>query len=422
MNINMDRLVLEARRSSGSLLLVVGILIAGAAVTLAMFSHLSYQRPWDKYRTVKAAFVDVKGSTVGHEPVRISGVNVGVVRKWQVDGDKAVLTLSIRKKYGKIYRNARARLRPVTPLDDMYVDLDRGTPAAGALPADGVIPTTQTVTPVDISRVMDVFDADSRQRLSTLIDELGAGTEDRGRSLRAAFVSLQPFLLAARDLTTTLADRRVELKRFVHEFGGVTHALAVRDRQLAGLVTDGDTTLGELARSDGALSATLAALPGTVGALRSGLSAVSTAEDSLDPALRDLRPVAASLDPALKALEGFSTDARPALAALAPAVGDLVPLSAALRPTVGRASTAVQRFRPQMPQLDRVTQMVTRCEDTISKFFQWTPSVLKFGDAHGANPRAEASVGLDTPPTDLPDPSIKRQPKCTDGFSQEDGG
>jgi phospholipid/cholesterol/gamma-HCH transport system substrate-binding protein len=369
------------------------------------------------------AFADVKGATPGHQPIRISGVNVGVVRGWKVEGDHAVLTLAIREQYARhIYRDAQARLRPVTPLQDMYVALTRGTPRAGELPEGGTIPGSQTVTPVDISRVLNVFDADSREQLGNLVRGLGSGLDDRGANLRSAFSQTVPFLVSARDLSRALDDRRHQVARLVHSFGGITHALGTRDRQLAALVSDGNATLGQLAAHEAPLSRTIDALPETVRAMHTSLASLAAAENELDPALQALRPVADALEPGLSALERFSGDATPALRGLTPAVGDLRPLVSALDPTVRHAQLAAERLRPQVPQLDEITQMITRCEDTISKFFQWTPSVMKFGDANGANPRAEASVGLDTLPGSQSDPSLKHPRVCTDGFKQEDPG
>ncbi len=423
MRVNTDRLKLELRRSRKPFVLLIVLMLLGLLATLLMFRNLSFERPWDDYREIDVAFADVKGATPGHQPIRISGVNVGVVRDWRVEGDHAVLTLAIRGKYAKhIYRDAQARLRPVTPLQDMYVALERGTPRAGELPEGATIPGSQTVTPVDISRVLNVFDNDSREQLGNLVRGLGKGLDDKGAQLRRAFEQTMPFLVSARDLSQALDDRRRQVARLVHSFGGITHALGDRDRQLAALVSDGNATLGQLAAHEAPLSQTINALPETVRSMRTSLASLSSAEDQLDPALTALKPVAEALEPGLSALERFSTDATPALRGLTPAVGDLRPLAAALDPTVRDAQLAAERLRPQIPQLDEITQMITRCEDTISKFFQWTPSVMKFGDANGANPRAEASIGLDTLPGSQSDPSLKRPRVCTDGFKQEDGG
>jgi ABC-type transporter Mla subunit MlaD len=152
------------------------------------------------------------------------------------------------------------------------------------------------------------------------------------------------------------------------------------------------------------------------------LATLSTAEDQLDPALRDLLPVAKDLKPGLDALRRFAGDATPALRKLTPAVADLEPLAAALDPAVRHIQLASERLRPQVPQVEEMTRMIVKCETPIANFFQWTPSILKFGDANGANPRADVSIGLDTLDAKLGDPSLRRPYRCTDDFKQEDAG
>jgi len=422
MSMNSDRLRLEIQRARGPFILLTLVMIGGIVATLMMLNKLNFERPWESYRTVRAEFTDVKAIQPGKQDVRIAGVDVGVVRDWKLEDGRAVLELAIEEKYGEIFNDARVRIRPVTPLQDMYVQLERGTRAAGVLPDGGRIRVARTVSPVDISRVLNIFDRDTRTELGHLLRGMGAGLDDEGASLKESFVALAPFLRSAADMTRALAGRRRALARLVHNFGGVSEALAHRDRQLAQLVSSGNTTLGELARRDVALSATVAELPRTVAAMQTSLARLSRAEDELDPALRALGPVASELEPGLRALERFSVKADPALRALTPSVQDLRPLVASLASTVESGQTAVERLRPQAEQLDTMTRLVMHCATPIHNFFRWTPSILKFGDANGANPRAEVSVGTASTPAAKLDPSLKRQPKCYDDFQQEDAG
>ena len=168
--INSDRLRLEIQRARGPLLLLVLLVIGGIVSLLLMVGNLQFERPWDDYRTVKAEVTDAKAIQPGKQAVRIAGVDVGVVRDWEVDGDKAVITLAIKEQYGEIYQDASVRIRPVSPLQDMYVALDRGTPQAGVVPEGGRLQVARTVSPVDISRVLNVFDRDTRE----VLDLIGA--------------------------------------------------------------------------------------------------------------------------------------------------------------------------------------------------------------------------------------------------------
>jgi ABC-type transporter Mla subunit MlaD len=328
--------------------------------------------------------------------VRIHGVKAGVVERVDLVGGEPVMTLRVEKRYAPIYRDAKLRIRPVTPLDDLYVNVtDRGTPRAGVADASYVIPAQNTITPVDISRVLDTFDADTRERLTTLMHEMGPAMQDGGQKLQAAFVELAPFLDVARDATRVLAERRRNVRRLVHNFGSLSGALAERDAQIGKLVRGGASTLGELGANDGPLGATIGAVPPALTAMRGSFAGLRRLEGELDPALQSLRPVAAGLDDGLKGLQRFGTDATPALRALRPALDDLRPMARTLVPTSRSLESAFGTLRPQAPQLNRLTQTLVPCLGMAQDFFAHTLSVFKFEDSVGAFPRAEMTVDTD---------------------------
>src|SRR5438876_3648890 len=147
MALNTDRLRLEMRRARRPFLITCVFFLAGAVAFGIIFKNLTYKRPWESYREVRAEFDDVKGIFPGGHQVRISGVKVGLVTKADLEHGRAILTLLIEKKFGPVYRNARLRIRPVTPLDDLYVNIvNRGTQRAGEATKDHVIPAQQTET------------------------------------------------------------------------------------------------------------------------------------------------------------------------------------------------------------------------------------------------------------------------------------
>jgi virulence factor Mce-like protein len=394
--IDVDRLKLELRRSSKPFVMYVALAVLAIGIALLLTNNLTFQRPWDSYETVHAAFSDVKGIVPTKDPVRISGVNVGVVSGAHVNGGQAVLTLQIQKQFGPIYRNARVRLRPVTPLDDLYVDIvTRGTPAAGIADDSYMIPGTQTLAPVDISRVLNAFGAPTRQRLTILLSELGRGLQDNGAQLREAFVHLAPFLTVARQATHELAIRQLEVRQLVHNFGALTRALDQRDAQLATLLHAGDATLSQLSAKDRPLSATLAELPGALQTMHSSFASVSALTNVLNPALTALEPVATQLRTGLEGLARLGQAATPALQALRPAVSALEPLARTLVPAASSLDRAFTQLRPQAPQLDTLTNDLAICRQTLGSFFNDTLQVFKYADDNGSFPRAQVTEDSD---------------------------
>src|ERR1044071_8207961 len=109
-------------------------------------------------------------------PVRIAGVNVGeVVRSGRYKNTNlSVLTLRINDNGRPIHRDATLKVRPRLFLEgNFYVDLKPGTPSAGTLDDRGMIPVTQTGTPVQLDQVLTALQSDTRGSLQQALKGLG---------------------------------------------------------------------------------------------------------------------------------------------------------------------------------------------------------------------------------------------------------
>lgn len=412
-----ERLLLEAKRSVRPLLLLAGLMAAAGVTTALIAQNLTFARPWQKYREVTARFQDVKGIFPGGHQVRIHGVKVGVVSKSTLVDGKPQLTMKIENKWGPVYKDARIQIRPVTPLQDLYVNIiDRGHPAAGEVGKKDVIASSQTVTPVDVSRVLDTFNAPTRQRMTVLLSEMSPALDDGGVKLKATFAELAPFLHVAEDTTKVLADRKVAVERAVHNFGELSAALAKRDDDLQRFVVQGNSALGELARNDQPLAGTLTELADLLPVMRSSFASVNALTGHLDPALVALKPVAAQLQSSLKGLEQVGTDATPSLKALRPAVVSLRAMARTLPSTSRALQSSLTRLQRQAPQFDRITNLVGGCMGSAQRFFANTLSVFKLADVNGAFPRADETVDFDSASdANAPALNLRKLPNCTDG-------
>lgn len=423
------RLMLELRRARGPLIVVLTITVAGFGAVVWMLSNQVFQQPWVKYMQVRGAFDDVKGVLPGKDEVRIAGVKVGLVTSEQLVDGQPVLTLAVRKRYAPVYRDATLRLRPNTPLEDMYVELTRGHAGSGRLRPGEIIHAAQTVSPVDISRVLQTFDTETRERLRYLLAGFGQGLAGRGQDLEQAFVQIVPFLQSAEQVSREVAQRRARLAQLVTSMGRLTNAIGARDQALTGLVRDGNAALGTLARSDVPLAQTLHRLPLALDSLRRALTTVGEARVALDPTLQLLRPTAHALQPALTALDNLSGELRPAADALQPALDALTPLAHALPATAADLRGSFRGLAPMAPDLDLATRQVAACRNGAVQFFLNTLSLGKFEDAFGAWPRGEVSAGPDSlelthsgpddvsqlPPPSGGEPGVRlvRVPTCT---------
>lgn len=395
-NRSSSRLRIELRRARGGMISLV-VLVALALISLVVVVNgVQITLPWDSTYTAQVALDDAKGVVPGKQQVRLSGFPIGEISGARLVDGRPVLTLTLQGQYAPLYRNAELRLRPKTPLDDLYMEVvSRGTPSAGTLGPNQILQAERTIAPVDIGQVLDAFSATARVRLKQTIDGVGAGLGPHGDELRTALIQLAPFLDAARTLTGELAARSAATARLVHNLRLLTEALATRDAQLHSLVAGGAQTLQTLASEQQPLASTIEQLPGTLEQLLPAFATLRATEDQLDPALVRLQPAARALPAGLQALRSFSLAANPALAALNRTVPGLAALVTALRPTAAGLSRDFSRLRPQAPALNRITAKVVPCELAVDKFFNNSLSLSKFYDTSGVIVRGQTVDGLD---------------------------
>ena len=77
--------------------------------------------------------------------------------------------MNIFKKYQPIYRDATVLLRPRTPLKDMYLALDPGTPTRRRGPERRRAQRRQHEPDINVDQILSSLDADTRNYLLLLL-------------------------------------------------------------------------------------------------------------------------------------------------------------------------------------------------------------------------------------------------------------
>ncbi len=412
--LNRARAELELRRAVRPAIVVFAFLVLGVALALYTLSHVS-PNSLSGTHTVRFAVKDVTGMQPGINEVRFKGVPVGTITKVDNEGDQPVIEADIRKKYGRIYRDAHAQLRPNTALQDMYLDIvDRGHERAGVADAEHPLAQGRTDAPVNVSDVLNMLGPSQRVRLRTTLDELGNGMADRGRSLRQVFVTTVPFVDAAGRIARQLAARRPQVRRLIHNTAVLTRELGRRETLLRTLMRDGATTLDTLKEGSADLDATLAELPQVLAAVDTSFGAARAILPDVDRAVRALDPVADELPESLSGLRALAEDLRPPLRALRTPVSKLIPLAGVLRPLAADADALVDALRPQADTVNKVARDLADCKTGVQGFFQWNASMAKFGDSRGPIPRGNVVVGAQSSSL-FNDPNEYAPKACTPG-------
>lgn len=288
-----SRARIQIRRYGRSFLTLIGLMVVGLAAGFYILLQQRLPNPFTHFYAVNTAFPSATAVVPGlGEPVDVAGVHVGEILGTSVRAGQGIVRMEIDPSKGvpRLYRNASAQLVPNTPLMDMYVDIDPGTPSAGVLPAGGTIPASQTTTPVSSDEFLDELDVDTRTWLSSLITELNNATQGRASDIRHLMLELGPTAQQMRTIGDLVAARRTEVAQLVHNLGVLAHAAGGAGAQLTTLVRTGDTTLAALAGQDTQLRQAVSLLPGTLGTARRTLADLVGFSDQLAPTATALLP------------------------------------------------------------------------------------------------------------------------------------
>jgi phospholipid/cholesterol/gamma-HCH transport system substrate-binding protein len=305
------RMRLQIRRYGRSFAVMVALMIVGSVCGFYILLQQRLPNPFQSYYSLNAAFPSAAAVVPGlGEPVLVAGVHVGEISGTSLANGQGIVHMDIDpSKLPRIYRNASAELVPNTPLKDMQVEIQPGTPAAGVLPHGATIPVAQTTSPIDSDELLGALDGDTRAWFTSLITDLGQGTGGRGPQIRALLRSLGPTTAQLRRIGDLLAARRVELAQIVHNLGTVNQAISVKDAQLTTVVRAGNTTLSALASQNVALQTSIERLPGTLQIARKTLVDVTGLANALGPTATALLPTVQQLPTTLKNAQVFVSGA-----------------------------------------------------------------------------------------------------------------
>ena len=251
------------------LLVAVGAALAGAAGG----------DPQGGGYVLRAQFDNGSGLRTGMD-VRVSGIEIGRVRTIELDQQEptmphAVAVIDVTSPAGEGFKqDGSCAIRSATLLGDRYVDCKLGKAGPALATEDGahLMPVAQTSSPVDPDLMFDIFRLPVRQRLSILINELGAGLAGNGPALNEAIRRANPAFLQLDRTLEVLSGQRRALARLADSSDRVLEPLSRERERLAGFVVHGNELLESVGERREALRATFRRMPAFLRELRPTLS------------------------------------------------------------------------------------------------------------------------------------------------------
>jgi phospholipid/cholesterol/gamma-HCH transport system substrate-binding protein len=249
------------------------VLVLALAVLLAIVS-LRIVNGLTAYR-IQIPLDSAAGLYAGSD-VLIAGARAGTVDDIQPDGGLALVTVTLDDAFAPVHTNARATVRPKSLLGEKYIALDPGS--GDNLPSGARLPTTQVAEAVELQDVVNSLDAPTREKLRTLVIELGGGLAGQGYTTNQTIAFGRQDMDSLATIANTLAARDADLQQVIQGLNQVTAELASSDRrqQLGGLIQNSETLLHSLAAQDAQIQQMLAATDAALGRSNTALSGTAT--------------------------------------------------------------------------------------------------------------------------------------------------
>ncbi len=190
--------------------------------------------------------------------VEIAGSKAGSVDSVGLADGRALVTVVVDSQHAPVRRDAKVALRPKSLLGEKYLDLDPGV-SGETMPSGSRLPANSVTEPVQLEDVINTFDDPTRQKLTILIDELGAGVAGRGQQTNLGLRNGRDNMDDLAAVADTLSRRDADLEQVIQSLDVVLSELAKSDRQqqLGALIKNTDAIMANLADQDAQLKRAL---------------------------------------------------------------------------------------------------------------------------------------------------------------------
>ena len=339
---------------------------------------------------VTATFLDA-GQLVRGNEVQVGGVPVGSVEDIAVTSDgRAEVTFTISDSdYEPLRRGTRAIVKPgsLSGIANRFIDLQLGPDSGEEIEDGGRIDASDTETVVELDQIFAIFDRRTRTATQDFIAGQAESLDGRGVELRQGIRYLNPALSTGSRLFGELTRDEPLLRRFLVDSSALVTALAARQDDLSGVVSNLNTTFAALGGQQAALAESIERLPPFLRRANTTFVNLRAALDDVDPLVDAAKPVARRLDPFLDAARGFARDAQPTVRDLSRTIrspgdnNDLIELLGTFPPL---ARTALDprtvngaRRRGAFPETDAALRAAA---PTIAQGRPYTPDLVGWFD------------------------------------------
>jgi phospholipid/cholesterol/gamma-HCH transport system substrate-binding protein len=312
--------------------------------------------------TVRAIFDDAANIIPG-ENVKVDGVKVGTVFSVApTPKAQAAVVITIQNPGFQDFRaDASCTIRPQALIGEKFVDClptqprVEGTPLPPPLKTirhgqegagERLLPVTNTHSPVDVDLLQDITRRPESERLTIIINELGAGLAGRGSDLKAVIRRANPALQELGKVLAILAsENHVLAKLAVDSDKALAPFAAVRNR-VADFIGQSATVARATAEHSTALARNLADFPPFLQQLGPEMERIGRFADQTAPAFKNLGLAAPGINKAFTHLGAFSDSSTKFFTTFGKTAQSAGPAIAATRPLLKRVQALGSAGKP----------------------------------------------------------------------------
>jgi len=297
---------------------------------------------------------------VNGAPFKVAGVPAGSITSIDLDPKTlhAVVNVQVTTQgFGAFRSDATCQSRPQSLIGEYFVDCQPGQ-YGKALASGSTLPASHTFSTIPADLLADIMRLPQRERLTLIINELGAAVAGRSEDLQTALRRAVPALDETDNLLNLLANDSSTLQALTANSDAVVTALANNSKLVQNFIVDADHAATDTATQQANLRTTLHRFPGFLEQLQPTMAKLGTAADANTPVVENLNAASGQLRTLFTNLApcsqphadhqcGFANASLPALQSLGQASLTGKPAVQAAAPTV----SILNQFAKPTPEL-----------------------------------------------------------------------
>ena len=240
-------------------------IVIGVVVVALVGGGAWYLLSGGNTKNVTGQFSEAVGIYPG-TPVKILGIEVGVVTKVKPDGDHVQVTMNYGSQY-KLPANVFGLIVANSLVSDRFIQLEPAYTSGATAPNNYTIPASRTVAPAELDDIYAALSklsvalgptgANSQGALNNFVNVSAANLTGNGAALGNSITKLS-------EAAKTLADGRGDLFGTVQNLQSFTNALNQSDAQIRNVESELAQVAGQLASERSDLGTALHTLSGAL--------------------------------------------------------------------------------------------------------------------------------------------------------------